>query len=125
MKYGNIVSAVLGTILKVVATIVVIFLVYKGALFCYDYGYRIFMEPPVSAGEGRMVMVTVTEDMTPLEIGESFEAKGLVREAELFALQYRLSEYVKDVKPGVFQLSTAMTAEEMMKVMATATEEEE
>jgi len=125
MNYGNIVSAVLGTIFKVVATVAVVFLIYKGALFCYDYGYRIFMEPPVSAGEGRMVMVTVTEDMTPLEIGESFEAKGLVREAELFALQYRLSEYVKDVKPGVFQLSTAMTAEEMMKVMATATEEEE
>jgi len=125
MKYNNIVNAVLGTILKVAVTVAVIFLIYKGALFCYDYGYRVFMEPPVSAGEGRMVTVTVTEEMSPEEIGEMFEAKGLVREAKLFALQYRLSEYVKDVKPGEFELSTAMTAEEMMKVMATATEEEE
>lgn len=124
MKYNNIVNAVLGTILKVAVTVAVIFLIYKGALFCYDYGYRIFMEPPVSAGEGRMVTVTVTEDMSPEEIGEMLEAKGLVREAKLFALQYRLSEYVKDVKPGEFELSTAMTAEEMMKVMATSPEEE-
>ena len=124
MKYNNIVNAVLGTILKVAVTVAVIFLIYKGALFCYDYGYRVFMEPPVSAGEGRMVTVTVTEEMSPEEIGEMFEAKGLVREAKLFALQYRLSEYVKDVKPGEFELSTAMTAEEMMKVMATPREEE-
>lgn len=124
MKYNNIVNAVLVTILKVAVTVAVVFLIYKGALFCYDYGYRIFMEPPVSAGEGRMVTVTVTEEMSPEEIGEMFEAKGLVREAKLFALQYRLSEYVKDVKPGEFELSTAMTAEEMMKVMATPQEEE-
>lgn len=125
MNYGKVVGVVLGTILKVAVTVTVVFLIYKGALLCYDYGYRIMMEPPVSAGEGRVITVTVTEGMTPLEIGEDFEAKGLVREAKLFALQYRLSEYVKDVKPGVFELSTAMTAEEMMKVMATATEEEE
>lgn len=125
MNYGKVIGAVLGAILKVAVTVAVVFLIYKGALLCYDYGYRIFMEPPISAGEGRMITVTVTEDMTPLEIGESFEAKGLVRDARLFAIQYRLSEYVKDVKPGVFELSTAMTAEEMMKVMATAAEEEE
>lgn len=125
MKYNNIVNSVLGTILKVVVMVAVVFLIYKGALFCYDYGYRVFMEPPVSAGEGRVVTVTVTEEMSPEEIGEMFEAKGLVREAKLFALQYRLSEYVKDVKPGEFELSTAMTAEEMMKVMATTAEEEE
>jgi len=40
-------------------------------------------------------------------------------------LQYLLSEYKQDFKPGTYDLSTAMTAEEMMKVMATDTEEEE
>lgn len=118
MNYGNVVSAVCGTILKVIATIAVIFLIYKGAMLCYDYGYRIFMEPAVSAGEGRKITVNITEDMDALQIGELFTAKGLVRDAKLFALQYTLSEFKKDVKPGVFELSTAMTAEEMMEAMA-------
>ena len=125
MNSGNIVSAVFGTILKVIFTVAVIFVIYRGASICYDYGYRIFTEPAVSSGEGRSIVVTVTEEMSPLEIGEAFEAKGLVRDAKLFALQYLLSEYRKDVKPGVFELSTAMDAEEMMEVMAAEDEAEE
>lgn len=125
MNYGNIVSAVFGTILKVITTVAVIFLIWQGAQLCFDYGYRIFTEPAISDGEGRTVTVTVAEDMTPLQIGEIFEAKGLVRDAKLFALQYMLSEFRKEVKPGVFELTTAMTAEEMMEVMATNEEETE
>lgn len=120
MKTEGIVSAVVETILKVLATIVVVYLIYRGANVCYDYGYRIFTEPAVSSGEGRSVTVEVTEDMSPTEIGKLFQNKGLVKDARLFALQYLFSEYRKDVKPGVFELSTAMTAEEMMKTMTEA-----
>ena len=123
MDYGNIISAFFGTILKVLSIVAVIFVIWKGASICYDYGYRIFTEPAMSEGEGRVVTVAVTEQMSPLEIGEAFEVKGLVREAELFALQYLLSEYRKDVKPGVFELNTSMTVEEMMEVMAMDEEE--
>ncbi len=72
----------------------------------------------MAIGEGRTVTVTVTEDMSPLDIGELFESRGLVRDAKLFMLQYYFSEHLKDVKPGTFELSTTMTAEEMMAVMA-------
>lgn len=41
MKTANLAGAVLGTILKVVFVVVVIYLVYTGASTCYDYGYRI------------------------------------------------------------------------------------
>ena len=56
--------------------------------------------------------------MSASDIGNLFESKGLIRDARLFTLQYYLSEYRKDVKPGIFDLSTAMTAEEMMAAMA-------
>lgn len=55
MKTANLAGAVLGTILKVVFVVVVVYLVYTGASTCYDYGYRIFTEPAVSAGEGRKI----------------------------------------------------------------------
>ena len=120
MKAANLAGAVLGTILKVVFAVVVIYLVYTGASTCYDYGYRIFTEPAVSAGEGRKITVTLTSDMSATEIGTVMQEKGLVRDGRLFALQYK-----KDWKPGTYELSTAMTAEEMMEVMAGQTESTE
>ena len=122
MKSSNLIVAVLGAIFRVVVAIAAVYIIYQGAILCYNYGYRIFTEPAVSAGEGRTETVAITDDMSPKEIGQLFENKGLVRDARLFMLQYYLSEYVKDVKPGVFDLSTSMTAEEMMEAM-TVTED--
>ena len=66
--------------------------------------------------------MTLTSDMSATEIGNTLQEKGLVRDGRLFALQYLLSEYKKDWKHGTYELSTAMTAEEMMEVMAGQTE---
>ncbi len=118
MKTSNIVVATIGAIIRVVVVIFAIYCIYVGSRLCYNYGYRIFTEPAVSSGEGRTVTVAVTEQMSPFDIGNLFESKGLVRDAKLFGLQYYLSEYRKEVKPGTFELSTAMTAEEMMEVMS-------
>ena len=106
-------------------TVLVVYVIYTGATTCYDYGYRIFTEPAISSGTGRTVNVAVTEEMSPLDIGELFVSKGLVKDAKLFALQYILSEYREDFRPGVYDLSTVLTAEEMMEVMGTHVEEEE
>ncbi|MGN0402569.1 MAG: aminodeoxychorismate lyase [Acetatifactor sp.] len=124
-KIANVVMTVLGLALKVALIVLAVAYIYKGAMICYDYGYRIFTEPAVSPGEGRIITVAVTEDMSPKEIGQLFENKGLVKDGRLFMFQYYLSEYKKDVKPGIFNLSTAMTAEEMMAVMAAEDEESE
>lgn len=125
MKTSKLVAVVCSVILKVAVIIAVIFVIYRGAMLCYDYGYRIFAEPAISAGEGRSVTVTVTEDMTPKEIGTLLLSKGLIRDEKLFVLQYYFSEFQKEVKPGTFELTTAMTVEEMMEVMASQTSEDE
>ena len=119
------VVTVLGIAIKIARVVRAVAYSYKGAMACYDYGYRIFTEPPVDSGEGVTITVAVTEDMSPKEIGQLFENKGLVRDGRLFMFQYYLSEYKKEVKPGIFNLSTSMTAEEMMAVMAAKDEESE
>lgn len=126
MKALNIVGAVAGAIFRVVAAVAVVYVIYRGAGICYDYGYRIFNEPAVAKeGIGKTVTVSVTEEMSALDIGELFEERGLIRDAKLFVLQYYLSEYQKDVGPGTFELSTAMTVEDMMAAMVIEKEEEE
>ena len=123
MKSGNVILAVVGAIFRVVVTIGVVFVIYKGALLCYDYGYRIFTEPAMSSGDGRQVTVAITENMSVSEIGKLFESKGLVRDSKLFILQYYLSEFRADVGAGVFELSTSMTVEEMMEAMVVKEDE--
>ncbi len=126
MKSESVVAAVLGVIFRVAVTVLVIYVIYRGALVCYDYGYRIFTEPAMSSPEtARTVTVAVTKDMSALDIGNLLESKGLVRDAKLFFLQYYLSEFREDVGPGIFELNTSMTAEDMMEAMVVEKEEEE
>lgn len=124
MKPENIIIAVIGAIFRVAVVIFAVYFIYQGALKSYDYGYRIFTEPAISSGEGRTVTVAITADMSASDIGHLLENKGLIRDARLFVLQYYLSEYREDVNPGIFELSTAMTVEEMMQAM-TVTEDDE
>lgn len=123
MKSGNIIAAVFGVIFRVVVAILLVYVIYRGAVTCYDYGYRIFTEPAMTTGEGRTVTVAVTENMSVMDIGKMFESKGLIRDARLFVLQYYLSEFRKDVKPGTFDLSTSMTVEEMMEAMTVSSDD--
>lgn len=125
METKNVIAAAFGAIFRVVLAIIVVSVIYRGAEICFDYGYRIFTEPAISAGEGRTVTVAITEDMSPADIGRLFESRGLVRDARLFTLQYYLSEFREEVGPGIFELSTSMTAEEMMEAMVIPEEETE
>ena len=120
MKPGNLILAVFSAILKLVLGVAAIFIIYRGAATCYNYGYRIFTEPAMSVGEGRAVSVTLKPDMNAWEIGELMESKGLTRDSKLFALQYYCSEYKDAIKPGTYEVRTSMTAEEIMAAMVPA-----
>lgn len=124
MKTSSLIGAVAGAVLRVLCTVLAVYVIYRGAIVCYDYGYRIFTEPAVATGVGRTVTVNIPMGMSAKEMGEMLQEKGLIEDSKLFILQYYLSEFRKDIQPGTFQLSSAMTAEEMMEVMATPVGEE-
>ncbi len=125
MKTKDLVGSVLGTVIKFVIIIGAIILIYGGATTCYDYGYRIFMEPPMATEDyAQTVEVTIDGSITPRQMGEMLLSKGLIRDEKLFILQFYLSEFREDLKAGTYELSTDMTVEEMMEVMSTEPEEE-
>lgn len=123
MKVRDIVLTVCETILKIAIVVIIAMFIYRGALLAYDYGYRIFEEPPMSEGEGREVVITIPEGMSAKEMGELLYMKGLIRDEKLFRIQYFLSEYKKDLLTGTFTLRTNMTVEEMLKAMTIEPEE--
>ena len=118
MNTKQVITAVLGVLLKVLVAIVVIVVVYKGAITAYDYGYRIFQEPPMTESPGVDIQVDITMGKSALQIGEVFKENGLIRDAYLFYIQNLLSHYKDELKAGSYVLNTSMTMEEMMEIMS-------
>lgn len=115
------------TIFKTCITFAIIMVICLGVFnLCvkaYDFGYRIFAEEAMSPAPGYTVSVAIVEGKSVMEIGEILKEKGLIRSAYLFYLQEMVSSYHGELKPGVYEFSTSMTANEMMALMAAPSED--
>ena len=100
MNSKEVVISVFSTVFKIVLAIIIVMLVYKWSLLAYDYGQRVFNEPPMSAGSGRTVTVIINEGDSAKEIGDKLEKNGLIRDAMLFRIQEMLSAYKDELQPG-------------------------
>ena len=126
MKRDSIILGFLGIAIHVALLIMAVMLIRQYAMKCYDLGYRVFKEPPVTEeGTAKAITITITDGVSPKAIGEILEAKGLIRDSKLFILQYYCSEYRKEIKAGTYELDSSMTAEDMFATMAGYVEEEE
>ena len=124
MNSKEVVTSIFTTVFKIVLAIIIVMLVYKWSLTAYEYGQRVFNEPPMTVGEGRVVTVIVEEGDGAKEIGATLEEYGLIRDADLFRIQEMLSAYKDKMKPGAYELNTSMTTDEMMQIMSNQAEEE-
>lgn len=104
--------------LRLIIVAVAISFVIRAGKTAYSMGYRVFAEPAVSSGEGLDVTVKIPEGAGASRIGEILEDKGLIRDAKLFRIQERFSQYHGKIQSGTYTLNTAMTADEMISVMA-------
>lgn len=123
MNSKEVVISIFSTVFKIVLAIIIVMLVYKYSMTAYEYGQRVFNEPPVSAGSGRTVTFVVKEGESAKTIGANLEKSGLIRDAALFRIQEMLSAYKDKTKPGTYTLSTSMTIEEMLAIMSMEEEE--
>jgi UPF0755 protein len=112
------IGSVFEAIVKGIAVVLIAMYVYQMVIAAYGFGYRVFAEEPMSRSGGRTITVAVTEDYTIRGLAEMLKDRGLIRDADLFIVQERLSEYHDLIKPGIYDLNTTMTAYEMMAVMS-------
>ncbi len=126
MKVGQIIGAVLDTVVKIVIIGVIVSYTYKYALEAYDFGYQVFAEEPVSSPEAaKVISIYIPESATAMEVGEVLEEKGLIRDARLFLIQELLSGHHDELREGSYELSSDMTSEEMIKVLTAEPSEDE
>jgi UPF0755 protein len=115
----------LDAIVKIVFVVIVVMLISKYSRVAYNYGYHIFNQSAVSSGTGRDVTFTVKQGDSVDTIAENLSGVGLITDKTLFKLQERFSEYHGMEQPGTYELSTAMTPEEMIFIMSGGTGEED
>ncbi len=125
MDIKQLIGSVIETIIKIAAVVFLVSFVYETAVKAYDYGYRVFAEEPVSVGDGRTISISVGASDSVRDIGKNLEEKGLIRDANLFFVQELLSEYHGKIIPGIYDLNTSMTNDEMLEIMSSEQEEEE
>jgi len=119
MKVKYLIGAVVETIIKVVVLAAIVMFVLKTSTAAYDFGYRVFADEPVSLTGGRTITVGIAENADVKDIAAMLEEKGLIADADLFVVQEFLSAYHGEIIPGIYDLSTNMTAEQMLAVMST------
>ena len=125
MKAGHLIAAAIEMVIKVVVIAVAIIFIFRGATGAYEFGYRVFADEPMSVTGGRTITVGISEAMKIKDIAKMLEEKGLIEDANLFIVQELLSAHHNEIVPGIYDLSTSMTAQEMIAVMSAPSGEEE
>lgn len=118
MRTKTATMSIINAVVHILITLVVIIVIYAGAMRCYDFGYRIFTDTPMSLEPGRDITVIINEGNSTGQIGTLLKENGLIKDAAVFVVQEKLSEYSGEIKPGVYVLNTSMTTEEMIAVMS-------
>ena len=125
MKLNKLVLKFVSISFSILVMLLVVIGLIKLGSFCYDFGYRVFTEGPVEEKPGTDVTVDVTGDLSEYQIGKLLKKEGLIRDANLFYVQLRMSAYHGKLKTGTYTLNTSMTAKDMMVVMAAESESTE
>lgn len=123
MKLNKLVLKFVSISFSILVMLLVVIGLIKLGSFCYDFGYRVFTEGPMEEKPGTDVTVDVTGDLSEYQIGKLLKKEGLIRDANLFYVQLRMSAYHGKLKTGTYTLNTSMTAKDMMVVMAAEAEE--
>lgn len=119
MEVKQVFGAFMNMIFKALLWIVIIVAVYQCALYGYGFGYEVFSDvPEATEATAVTVSVAVLDGKSTLEIGEALKENGLIEDARIFWARAMLSDYKDKIKPGIYELSTDMTTEEMLKIMS-------
>jgi UPF0755 protein len=118
MKKQKSAYSIIFRITKILFAIVIVMVVYVGALTAYDFGYRIFAEKPMSMTPGEEVEVVIEEGMGTTAVADMLEARGIIRDALVFKIQNKLSHYSSGFLAGTYTLNTSMDNDEIMAVLS-------
>lgn len=115
---------VAGVFFKIALYVCVVVLLFWVGRASFQFGHDVFNQQAMSPGEGQEVTVVIKENVSLYKIAKTLQKKGLVKSAQVFYVQERLSAYHGKLQPGTYLLSTAYTPNRIMEILAGEDEEE-
>lgn len=126
MKTNKATMTIISVAVRFIIVALVLFLVLKGGMFAYNFGYSVLMdEAAAGAAEGRSVQVTLLEGSNAKDIGEQLESLGVIEDANIFYIQSLFAGNSKDLKGGKYTLNTSMKPSEIMEILSAGPEKQE
>lgn len=124
-RYAVAIGGIKGIVRMLVYVLVLLVIISFGKT-AYGLGYEVFNQKLADEPEdAKSISVTITDEMSVMEIGELLQEKGLVEKPLVFWMQEKASDYRGEIKPGTYTLTTAQSIDEMLIIMAQADLEEE
>lgn len=126
MKEGNWMLSLGLFLLRLALLILVVVGIFKVGEYAYTYCYNVVSDTAAEEEPGRDVSVSVTSDMSAGKVAKLLERKGMVKSADVFKIQMKVTGYEDKIQPGKYVLNTSMRPREMLKILAgEETEEDE
>lgn len=98
-------------------------LVYLGQT-TYKYTHAVFSEESMEEAPGRVVKLTIPEEVSVKKFAKVLEENGLIEDSGVFLVQMKMAKFGDTVKKGTYELNTSMKPSEMFKILSKANEDE-
>lgn len=125
MKKDSVAFIIVGIIIRILLCVILLLMLVYAGRRAYKFGYSVFSQETYANPPGKRVAVTIGEDMSTAEIAELLMNRELIKDANVFRVQYLLSEYRGKIRPGSYVLNNSQTADEMLEILAGEDETEE
>lgn len=83
----------------------------------YEFGHQIYDGQGITSEPGRDMAVVISEGQSVQEIAKTLERYGLIRDAKVFWVQERLSDYHGQIQPGNYILNTSQDGNTMIAIL--------
>ena len=103
-------------VLRVLAAVVTMLVVL--AVIGSAVGWWLLTQPQVDVEAGAPVQLEIPRGSTSAQIGGQLAAAGVVPNATMFRIQLRLENAGDDLKAGVYELSTGMAYDEVIRQLS-------
>ncbi len=122
MNLKNASKGILSVSIKMIVYIVIIVCTYELAMFGFGVGEKIFTDEGYKEEPGKNISVTVTDDMSSMEVANLLEDKGIIENKYIFYIQSFL--YEAEFKQGKYKLNTSSSPEDIVKTLSSDAVEE-
>lgn len=110
--------------LRLIVNLLIIFLMIKLFTFSYGFAYKVFVNQPYNKDSAAMVVVHINKGTSTFHIGETLEENNVIESKYAFVIRAKFSKYNGQLKEGAYEVSAAMSMDEILSILSQQTEEE-